>query len=985
MNANPGPAAEVDLSPLDDTEPKPARKPAPPVTAAYSAQSLPPEQPPKPPPTDPDQDPPTTDAAPATAPPPAAQGTPTTAQAATTTTHPTEVIERTTSTGEPIPSGEQLAAASDESLDASVPLAEPRPHAARELFKASFHAYGLAAQHTGQAVKLAMIALAPALAVTLLTAWLLNYLDQTQAPAWAILAACLPEFALAVLLAGVAWRYFLFNVRIGIDNTNDQPDLSLDAGEAFNIGLKALGLQAIYILPIVTIPLYPLAVLAFAHTEDGRALDPRVALRAALRQPAAWLMLWGLILGWLIVTAAAVAVIVLIMIGLASLNGPDPNKTLAALLWLLGTGLVAAVLSTALLVPTRITGLLGYFYPNLVQMIPARPAPAASIVTTVVAVALLAVPAYTLYAGRDRVTNVHNTLLAHLGLRDKPAPDDRDEKIRQTLTQLHQDAVLYHEHVNNQKFPESIPALTAWLQKRNIPTASRYADDLSGYTFTPATGHLLIHSPAHDEQTVAICTIETIELVSASEFEERNDEFLIQKPRETPTKTPQKTPKEHPEETPDLPSPAESLLAQLLWLADHAFDRGEFQDALEKYGQALSLATKVGDDEATAMIHRRIAECEHERELDNDFASLLASAQVWTRERQFSKAVEALAEARPKRPARAGEVNALLDEIARRQQIEQAAERLESAAKLLNEKNFEQARDEALAARRLVDSPKSKELLVNIETQWFIEPAKALRKRAQDLRKAGKSVEAVARFEEAMTALRDANRQAGESDVRSLALDLLKDVESEWLDEKYVAPARKSQENSEFGKAVELLEEALRQAVSPANGQRLQKVLGEVNRQEQEHNARRFAAFVASAETSVAAARDHVQSAKPQEANKAFEKAKEDLDTAQKLLDSLKTKKLAEVDALRETQQDLIAKSQTDEVKKQLKNVRDQQAKLQADLNDMENKWKDVGYDLHLSRGKAAMTKSTARKHFIEAQKCKNTSEVRLLIAQCEE
>ncbi len=147
-------------------------------------------------------------------------------------------------------------------------------------------------------------------------------------------------------------------------------------GRVLRTGLLGLAVGVVYVLPVVTLPLLPLAVLILSLAHDGRTFCLRWQLRSAFGYGEGFAILW---LMWLIGAAVVVAVWTVLnwLAGalaecvVVGMSAPEAAAT-RAVVWFLGA-LVAAVIA---LVPVcgmaRCTGLLARFRPGLLESLPAR-------------------------------------------------------------------------------------------------------------------------------------------------------------------------------------------------------------------------------------------------------------------------------------------------------------------------------------------------------------------------------------------------------------------------------------------------------------------------------------------------------------------------------------------------------------------------------------------------------------------------------------
>lgn len=227
--------------------------------------------------------------------------------------------------------------------------------------------------------------------------------------------ACLFQILLP-LATGVAWyamigfalRFFL-DVAVSslerVDKTPGVPRLGL--GALFEGGLTGLGLLVVYVLPVVTLPLLPLGLLAAAWSDDTRALDPLWAFRAARRHPRplavlwAVLLLWGGLLGagaWLAGRAADSWIDRL----LHQRGEPLWAGLLIAAVTALGSLALALIGCVFGAVLFRCVGLLGRYHPEVLDTLPEKPPSTSALVCYIgagVAAALLVQAAVFLILG----------------------------------------------------------------------------------------------------------------------------------------------------------------------------------------------------------------------------------------------------------------------------------------------------------------------------------------------------------------------------------------------------------------------------------------------------------------------------------------------------------------------------------------------------------------------------------------------------------
>ena len=123
--------------------------------------------------------------------------------------------------------------------------------------------------------------------------------------------------ALSVVLAflvGSCWlRYFLTVVSSTLLSAERAPEAPR-VWDLHNlaVGIKGIGAAVIYILPLFTVPLLPLAMLRLSSPRQHGAFDPVLNTRAALAHARDFAALWLWKLLWLAVVAFSTAIIILL-------------------------------------------------------------------------------------------------------------------------------------------------------------------------------------------------------------------------------------------------------------------------------------------------------------------------------------------------------------------------------------------------------------------------------------------------------------------------------------------------------------------------------------------------------------------------------------------------------------------------------------------------------------------------------------------------
>ena len=192
---------------------------------------------------------------------------------------------------------------------------------------------------------------------------------------------------LAPLVAGVAWyamigfvlRYYLDVSLAALERVGAAPSVPrLGLGALFEYGMTGLAVLVLYVLPVVTLPLLPLGLLALAWSDDARGLDVLWAFQAARRFPGALGRLWAVLALWCGVLAAAAGVLSW-GVGAATARlihasgGRTGGLILASAVAVLGALAMALVACVLLFVLFRCAGLLGRHCPEVLETLPEKP------------------------------------------------------------------------------------------------------------------------------------------------------------------------------------------------------------------------------------------------------------------------------------------------------------------------------------------------------------------------------------------------------------------------------------------------------------------------------------------------------------------------------------------------------------------------------------------------------------------------------------
>ena len=196
---------------------------------------------------------------------------------------------------------------------------------------------------------------------------------------------CLFRVLLPVLMGiwwyamiGFALRYFLDVSLASLEGSRRTPGIPrLGLWGFFEYGINGLGLLVLYVLPVVTLPLLPLGLLAHAWSEDLRPFDLRWALRAAWRFRRALARLWAILLFWSVALGAAAWGISwatgLWIGGLLSGGEGLGTELLASLIDVLGALALSLIGCLFLCVLFRCAGLAGRYHPEILDSLPEKP------------------------------------------------------------------------------------------------------------------------------------------------------------------------------------------------------------------------------------------------------------------------------------------------------------------------------------------------------------------------------------------------------------------------------------------------------------------------------------------------------------------------------------------------------------------------------------------------------------------------------------
>jgi hypothetical protein len=202
---------------------------------------------------------------------------------------------------------------------------------------------------------------------------LANLLLIVAVPVMIFAPAAAMSVAVAIIMGGYFLSYYLNVIESSYEHLDSAPNIpEFQIKELLKVGLHAWAIMAVYVVPIVTLPLLPLGLLALAHTSDGRAYDFRWAIRQARGHVRQLGLLWGCMLLWLAVSlGAALAIWPAFSYGLAAAG----KMGLTSVYYLLGLTLVAAGVyaslgGMALCVLFRCVGAFGRCHPSIADSLP---------------------------------------------------------------------------------------------------------------------------------------------------------------------------------------------------------------------------------------------------------------------------------------------------------------------------------------------------------------------------------------------------------------------------------------------------------------------------------------------------------------------------------------------------------------------------------------------------------------------------------------
>jgi hypothetical protein len=184
----------------------------------------------------------------------------------------------------------------------------------------------------------------------------------------------------AVLLMGYAFIYYLDVLATSVEMDERRPRLpAFKVKDLLAAGIIALGMLIVYVVPIITLPLMPLGVLAVAHERDGRAYDLHWAAQSASRHRRPLGVLWGVLI-------IASAIFIAIGVGLGfplhwacQAAGNAGGVALGLVVEIAAMGILLVLASMMLCVQARCIGMFTAHNPSLAEGLPEVSSPLATV------------------------------------------------------------------------------------------------------------------------------------------------------------------------------------------------------------------------------------------------------------------------------------------------------------------------------------------------------------------------------------------------------------------------------------------------------------------------------------------------------------------------------------------------------------------------------------------------------------------------------
>lgn len=219
---------------------------------------------------------------------------------------------------------------------------------------------------------------------------------------WGVLVIFL--LAAQCTIGGYFLRFYLDCGISSLEGADKAPDVPpFDLATLCKTGLKGLGIACVYILPIITLPLLPLGLLAWCYTDDWRPFDLRFAAKAAARKPGALLSVWGIMILWVIAMSAGLEAVDRGQEMIAAAMFGDEAGTgsfLTGLIMMSAATMVGAtIFHFFMAVIFRCVGMLGRHHEDLLDDLPENDSPGLAIGFIVAGLTIGMVALFTLLAG----------------------------------------------------------------------------------------------------------------------------------------------------------------------------------------------------------------------------------------------------------------------------------------------------------------------------------------------------------------------------------------------------------------------------------------------------------------------------------------------------------------------------------------------------------------------------------------------------------
>ncbi len=175
------------------------------------------------------------------------------------------------------------------------------------------------------------------------------------------------------IMFGILFRFYLDAVISSLEGLDEAPPVPpFEIDLLFGVGSKALGVLAVYVLPIVTLPLLPVAMIAMSFTGDMTGFDVAWVFRQTMKKAGQVFVICLFMLLWTIVE---IAVSIAAFIGAGFAIGRQATDDVSG--WLM-TLLILAILGGVLTVINimfvtvqfRCIGMLGRRNKDIIESMP---------------------------------------------------------------------------------------------------------------------------------------------------------------------------------------------------------------------------------------------------------------------------------------------------------------------------------------------------------------------------------------------------------------------------------------------------------------------------------------------------------------------------------------------------------------------------------------------------------------------------------------